>query len=178
MAFPYTSYQGGMYQNQNGYYQQPVQPIQPVPNQISQIQPMQYYAQAQNAAQQIQSGNIWVNGFEEVNAFPVAPNTSVRLWHKNKPILYIKTADASGRPTIEAYDLHRQTELDDSESEKQTEYALKSDLASFASAVSGINQMVTALKTDVDAIKGDMYGVVGKKKTTKKSSEAVDNDAE
>lgn len=162
MAYPYQSYQGGMYQ-QNGFYNQPqYQPIQNQTQQFGFNQPVQ------NSQPIMQNGLIWVDGINDVNQFPVAPNNTVRLWHKTKPIVYYKTADASGRPVIEAYDLHKRTDLDDSEPEKQTEYALKSDLASFASAVSGINQMVAALKTDVDAIKGDMYGVVGKKKPTKK----------
>lgn len=162
MAYPYQSYQGSMYQ-QNGFYNQPQ--YQPIQNQTQQFG---FNQQMQNNQPIMQNGLIWVDGINDVNQFPVAPNNTVRLWHKTKPIVYYKTADASGRPVIEAYDLHKRTELDDSEPEKQTEYALKSDLASFASAVSGINQMVAALKTDVDAIKGDMYGVVGKKKPTKK----------
>lgn len=163
MAYPYQSYQGGMYQ-QNGYYNQPqFQQIQPQAQQFGFNQPMQSNQPV------MQNGLIWVDGINDVNQFPVAPNNTVRLWHKTKPIVYYKTADASGRPVIEAYDLVKRETLDDSEPETKTEYALKSDLASFASAVSGINQIVTALKTDVDAIKGDMYGVVGKKKPTKKA---------
>lgn len=162
MAYPYQSYQGGMYQ-QNGFYNQPQ--YQPIQNQTQQFG---FNQQMQNNQPIMQNGLIWVDGINDVNQFPVAPNNTVRLWHKTKPIVYYKTADASGRPVIEAYDLVKRDAIDDSEPEKHTEYALKSDLASFASAVSSINQIVTALKTDVDAIKGDMYGVVGKKKPTKK----------
>lgn len=162
MAYPYQSYQGGMYQ-QNGFYNQPQ--YQPIQNQTQQFG---FNQQMQNSQPIMQNGLIWVDGINDVNQFPVAPNNTVRLWHKTKPIVYYKTADASGRPVIEAYDLVKREALDDSEPETKKEYALKSDLASFASAVSGINQMVTTLKTDVDAIKGDMYGVVGKKKPTKK----------
>lgn len=163
MAYPYQSYQGGVYQ-QNGYYNQP-QYQQPVQQQVPQYS---FNQQMQNNQPVTQSGYIWVSGYEEVNQFPVAPNNSVRLWHKTKPIVYFKSADSSGRPTIEAYDLHKRTELDDSEPEKQTEYALKSDLASFASAVSAMNQIVSSVQKDVETIKSDMYGVVGKKKPTKK----------
>lgn len=173
MAYPYTSYQGnGMYQ-QNSFYTQPYQ--QPIQNQMQQIG---FNQQMQTPSQPImQNGYIWVSGYDEVNAFPVAPNNSVRLWHKTKPIVWFKTADASGRPTIEAFDLVKRAELDDSEpSEPNQEYALKSDLASFASAVSGINQIVTALKTDVDTIKGDVYGLAGKKKTAKKTVAEDSND--
>lgn len=174
MAYPYTSYQSGnVYQTSSFYPQQYQQPVQ---NQIPQ---MGFNQQMQTAPQPImQNGYIWVSGFDEVNAFPVAPNNSVRLWHKSKPIVWFKTADASGRPTIEAFDLVKRTELDDSEPpEPSQEYALKSDLASFASAVSGINQIVTTLKTDVDTIKSDVYGLAGKKKTVKKTvTEAADDE--
>lgn len=173
MAYPYTSYQGGNLYQTGTFYPQYQQPIQ------NQMQQVGFNQQMQNAPQPVmQNGYIWVSGFDEVNAFPVAPNNSVRLWHKSKPIVWFKTADASGRPTIEAFDLVKRTELDDSEpSEQNQEYALKSDLASFASAVSGINQIVTALKTDVDTIKSDVYGLAGKKKTAKKTvAEAADDE--
>lgn len=163
MAYPYQSYQGnGMYQ-QGGFYNQPqFQQIQPQAPQFGFNQPMQSNQPV------MQNGLIWVDGINDVNQFPVAPNNTVRLWNKNGRIVYFKTADASGKPAIEAYDLVKRETLDDSETEKQTEYALKSDLASFASAVSAINQIVTSVQKDVETIKGDMYGVVGKKKPTKK----------
>lgn len=162
MAYPYQSYQGSMYQ-QNGFYNQPQ--YQQIQNQAQQFG---FNQQMQNNQPVMQNGLIWVDGINDVNQFPVAPNNTVRLWHKTKPIVYYKTADASGRPTIEAYDLVKRDVFDDSEHEKQTEYALKSDLASFASAVSAMNQIVSSVQKDVETIKGDMYGVVGKKKPTKK----------
>lgn len=90
------------------YYQQPFQPQQP------QIQ------------QQQQSGIIWVSSDAEAEAFPIAPNNAVRLWHSSLPIVYFKSADASGKPTIKSYELVERSES--LETKPTIEYATKDEL--------------------------------------------------
>lgn len=72
-------------------------------------QPMQFNAQApqmaQSASQPPQSGFVWVNNIEEASAYMVAPNSAVQLWDKNSPCVYLKTADAAGKPTMQIFDL-------------------------------------------------------------------------
>ena len=72
-------------------------------------QPMQFSAQtpqmAQNASQPPQSGFVWVNNIEEASAYMVAPNSAVQLWDKNSPCVYLKTADAAGKPNMQIFDL-------------------------------------------------------------------------
>jgi hypothetical protein len=51
---------------------------------------------------------IWVQGIAGAKAYFVAPNTTVVLWDTEAPILYVKSADASGKPLeIEIIDLSR-----------------------------------------------------------------------
>lgn len=72
----------------------------------------QYYPQysqnqmpAQQAPQQPQSSSmIWVSGEAGAKAYLVAPNTTVQLWDSENPIIYLKSADASGMPSMKIID--------------------------------------------------------------------------
>ena len=58
--------------------------------------------------QQPSVGNsfVWVQGEEAAKAYPVAPNSSVILFDSENPVLYIKQADATGRPLpMQIYDM-------------------------------------------------------------------------
>ncbi len=64
-----------------------------------QAQPMTYpQYQSQN------NGINWVQGIEGAKAYPVAPNANVMLMDSSANTFYIKSADATGRPTISLYD--------------------------------------------------------------------------
>ena len=51
------------------------------------------------------SGFVWVDGIDEANNFYVAPNNAVQLWDKNAPCIYKKSADSTGKPTMQIFDL-------------------------------------------------------------------------
>lgn len=51
-----------------------------------------------------QSSLIWVQGEGAAKSYPVAPNTSVPLWDSEANVVYIKSADASGMPSIKILD--------------------------------------------------------------------------
>ena len=119
---------------QNPYQQSFFQPTQPVQ------QPIQ------------QNGIIWVSGDDEALAYPIAPNNAVRLWHSSQPIVYFKSADASGKPSIKAYELveRAQNRVQPQES-KVTEYATKSELEALSSAVEAIkSELKKKKKREVD----------------------------
>lgn len=50
-------------------------------------------------------GFVWVNDINEAANYMVAPNSAVQLWDKNNPCVYLKTADAAGKPTMQIFDL-------------------------------------------------------------------------
>ena len=52
-----------------------------------------------------QQGTIWVSGEKEASIYPVAPNNSVTLWDSEAPVIYLKKADASGKPSLQVFDL-------------------------------------------------------------------------
>ena len=104
-----------MFGQQPYVYQQPIynQPIgQPIsqpmqePMMRPQYQPAPQLPTYQPQPQQPQNQSIiWVPNEQAANDFIVAPNNAVTLWDMNAPIVYVKKADASGKPTMTTYDL-------------------------------------------------------------------------
>ena len=89
----------------NSYYQPPMM------DQLGQLRQQQYmpqaYQQPVQPMQQQQPGPsiMWVQGEQEALSYMVAPNSAVALWDSLAPVVYLKQADASGKPTIKIYDL-------------------------------------------------------------------------
>lgn len=54
--------------------------------------------------QQQQSGLTWVQGEAGAKSFLVAPNTTVDLWDSEAQVIYLKSADASGMPSMKVLD--------------------------------------------------------------------------
>ncbi len=108
----YNPYPYGGYQPTPGYYPGPV------PDQLAQLrQNQQIPAQPQmmpvqsnvgpispNAVPQ-NNGIIWVNGKAEADGYLVAPNSAVPLWDANNPVIYLRKADSTGKPSTVVYDL-------------------------------------------------------------------------
>jgi len=72
-----------------------------------------YYQQYQNyvqpspapmPAQQNNSSIIWVQGEAGAKSYLVAPNTTVQLWDSEDQVIYLKSADASGMPSMKVLD--------------------------------------------------------------------------
>lgn len=73
----------------------------PFPVGYPQAQYMQYVPQLQ---QNNQSGIIWVQGEAGAKSYMVAPNTTVQLWDSEEQVIYLKSADASGMPSMKILD--------------------------------------------------------------------------
>lgn len=56
------------------------------------------------------SGIIWVSGKSEADGYLVAPNSAVALWDANNPVIYLRQADSTGKPSTKVYDLVERTE--------------------------------------------------------------------
>lgn len=54
--------------------------------------------------QQQQSGLTWVQGEAGAKSFLVAPSTTVDLWDSEAQVIYLKSADASGMPSMKVLD--------------------------------------------------------------------------
>lgn len=70
-----------------------------------QFVPNQY--QMQPNAQQPVHGFVYVTGLEGAKAYPMPPNSEMPLFDSNGDVLYIKTTDGAGYPTITVCDCKR-----------------------------------------------------------------------
>ena len=134
----YTPYYPGY---QPMYYQPPM------PDQLAQLRGQQQFQPApQMQPQQAQAGGqsmVWVNGEQEAMAYLVAPNSAVALWDSNSPTIYLKQADASGKPSIKVYDLVERTNTlrtpPAAPQKPSVEYATKQDLEALAARVEALS---------------------------------------
>lgn len=140
----------------NSYYPATYQPYQQSYYQPQQVQPVQQAPQPASL--------IWVGSYAEAQMYPVAPNAAVALWDSSSPAIYLKQADASGRPTLKTYDLVERVDATAQQEDKSTEYATKEDLAAFSTALK-------AIKSDIETMRGDIYGIAGKRKPTKRAED-------
>ena len=56
------------------------------------------------------SGLVWVQGIEAAKAYLVAPNNTVALWDSEQQRIYLKSADASGMPSMRILDWAEHTQ--------------------------------------------------------------------
>ena len=63
-------------------------------------QPVYPVQQTQNQ----QNSIIWVQGEAGAKSYMVAPNSTVTLWDSENQTIYLKSADASGMPSIKTLD--------------------------------------------------------------------------
>lgn len=88
------------------YGYQPYQPYQPpMADQLMQLRQNQYQPNMQQVPQQHAPSIVWVQSEAEAMTYPIAPNNAVTLWDSNAPVIYLKQADASGKPSMKIYDL-------------------------------------------------------------------------
>lgn len=119
------------------------------------------------------SGIIWVSGAQEAQMYPVAPNNAVALWEQSGKTIYLKTADATGKPTLKTYDLIERApsvpDVSSGQGDKTIDYVTKDEL-------SKISSVLESIRVDLETMKGDLYGVAGRKKSTKRQ-EVEDDDS-
>lgn len=97
VAYPY-------YQYQPNYFQPPMA------DQLMQLRQNQYQPNPQQIPQQQSPSIVWVQNEMEAANYLVAPNSAVTLWDSNAPVVYLKQADASGKPSMKIYDLVERTQ--------------------------------------------------------------------
>ena len=117
-------------------------------------QPMQMYQPQQmqpQAPQQNVSGLIWVQGEGAAKSYLVAPNTTVALFDNESQTIYIKSADASGMPSIRILDYtFRESAPQNRQIKAESEYATKED--------------VSFLRDEIDALRAKFADTEGKAK--------------
>lgn len=119
-------------------YQNPYYP-QPMPDTLMQMRqqqmPMMQTPQApQNPI--AQGGVQWVSGEQEARGYLISPNSAVALWDSTAPTVYLKQADASGKPTLKIYDLVERVETPrTAPQEKGVEFVTRKEFDALAALV-------------------------------------------
>lgn len=125
------------------YGYQPYQPYQPpMADQLMQLRQNQYQPNMQQVPQQQAPSIVWVQSEAEAMIYPIAPNNAVTLWDSNAPVIYLKQADASGKPSMKIYDLvERNSRPVQTTQTQAVEYATKDELAALAARLDAITTM-------------------------------------
>lgn len=125
----------------------------------------QYYPQYQTYQPQVQqqnSGPIWIQGEAAAKSYLVAPGTTVALWDSESQTIYLKSADASGMPSIKT--------LDYTIRDLNAQKAPKTDLINSTDTLSAY-----ATKTELEALKREIR--VLRDKVSGKTEEGVKDES-
>ena len=98
------------------------------------IQAPQYQAPQQ---QNQQGGLIWVQGEAAAKSYMVAPGNTVQLWDSEEKVIYLKSADPSGMPSMKILDY---TIRGEEKEQPAVEYATKEDLNALAEKVKELSR--------------------------------------
>lgn len=108
--------------------------------------PTNYQSMYYPVQQPTQQNNsvIWVQGEAGAKSYLVAPNTTVQLWDSEAQTIYLKSADASGMPSIKVLDY---TIRDNNAPKVDTfnSYATKDEL-------NALTEKIDSLQADIDEI--------------------------
>ena len=117
---------------------------QPMPDNLmqrrQQYQPPQMQPLSQPPQNPIAQGGVqWVSGEQEARSWMIAPNAAVALWDSTAPTVYLKQADASGKPTLKIYDLVERAEnAPDRANAKPVEFVTRKEFDALAAIVGEI----------------------------------------
>ena len=97
------------------------------------MQAPQYQAQPQNQ----QGGLIWVQGEAAAKSYMVAPGNTVQLWDSEEKVIYLKSADPSGMPSMKILDY---TIRGEEATKDAPEYVTKADFDALAEKVKELSR--------------------------------------
>ena len=114
--------------------------------------------QPQMPQNQGNNGIIWVSGLAGAKAYRVAPNCTVQLWDSEAQCVYLKSADASGMPSIKIldYTIRDQQQAQTPLSQPAGDYATKRE--------------IDALRAELEQIKARLRGA-GHESTVQRNAE-------
>lgn len=91
--------------------------------------PQMFQPQPQNQQPTQNNNIIWVSGEAGAKSYMVAPNTTVQLWDSEANVIYLKSADASGMPSMRILDYTiRDNSSPQSHADVSANYATQDDL--------------------------------------------------
>lgn len=123
----------------------------------------QYQFQPQTQTQsQANSGIIWVQGEAGAKAYIVAPNTTIQLWDSDAQVIYLKSADASGMPSLKILDY---TIRDQKQTKLPTE-APKQDLSNYVT-----KDEFDTIVAKYDSLKAELDGLAQRRQPKRRETD-------
>ena len=95
--------------------------------------------QTQQNQQAVNSGLIWVQGEQAAKSYLVAPNSTVQLWDREEKVIYLKSADASGMPSMKILDYTIRGDANTVQA-PAAEFATKDDLRALEDKIRDIRE--------------------------------------
>lgn len=110
--------------------------------------PQNYISNSWNMQMQPVNGLVSVTGIEGARAYQLPPNSSMPLFDQNDDIMYLKTTDAAGYPTIKTFSF---TPMDDDSGPDMTQYVDRSEFDALLERVNEIAGSRRSKKESSDA---------------------------
>lgn len=164
------------------YYQPQYQPMQ-----YQQPQPVQQAPTNPAPAQPTTSNIIWIQGEAGAKSHLVAPNTTVALWDSEAQRIFLKSADAAGMPSMKILNYTiEETPSIGSPAQKAVnaainpvpaqgqEYAGKAETDAIKAEIAAYKGEMESIRAELETFRGDLYGIAGKKPTTRKKEAVMD----
>lgn len=140
MAYPMQGWQ----QPYGGYYP-------PMQDQLAQLRSQPYMPQqsAQQVPAQNSGGIIWVQGEAAAKSYPVSPGSGVLLMDSESLTFYLKSADASGMPSMRIFDYtERKTPKQDERPTQTAEFVTRDDFNALVARVDALAKKPNKKKED------------------------------
>lgn len=136
MAYPMQGWQ----QPYGGYYP-------PMQDQLAQLRSQPYMPQ--QAPAQNSGGIIWVQGEAAAKSYPVSPGSGVLLMDSESLTFYLKSADASGMPSMRIFDYTERTAPRQAEPPVQVaDYVTRDDFNALVARVDAMAKKPNRKKED------------------------------
>ena len=104
------------------------------------------YQMQQNQPTQNNQGLIWVSGEAGAKAYLVAPNTTVQLWDSESQTIFVKSADASGMPSMKVLEYKIKGNTPESPiNERRGEFATKEDIYALQNKYAKIERKIAEI---------------------------------
>ena len=124
---------------------------------IQQQMQQNQFSQFQQTQPQIQTQNlIRVNGIDGAKAYQMAPNSTVALFDNNEDIMYIKTTDGAGFPTIRTFSFNEVTH-NAQQQVSNNEYVTRDEFNKLKEELLNGKQFIQQSTADLDTARSEQH---------------------
>lgn len=169
----YAPFYRGPYFNTNPQAAQQMQTAQAVDGQFGGINGGMPYQMPQTQMPQVptppavlSSDMIWVLNENEASSYLVAPGNTVTLWDKNEPVIYLKSVDAQGMPSMRVLEFTERLP----EPRRSSQTSVDAGEGKYASA-----EAFASLRGEVESLREKLEALTVKSASKTRKTEESDN---